>query len=298
VKILKRYLSVFSVLLAGILWGIISIFIKALSQSGLDALQITFVRMLVSAPLMMLAVAFTDKNNLKIKLKDMWFFIGTGIISIVLFNACYFYTMIHSQTSVAVVLLYTSPVFIMLISRVIFKEKITSQKLIALAMTFVGCVFVAGLSKSENITSKIVLIGLASGLFYGLYTIFGRFALEKYNSLTVTAYTFVFGLVGAFPISNPDETLRIISKNPELIFWCIGIGVVCTILPYLFYTWGLSKMESSKAAIIVAVEPLVGAVMGMTFYNEEKSLTKIIGITLILLAIVLLNIKNKDNKTS
>lgn len=297
-KILKRYLSVFSVLLAGILWGIISIFIKALSQSGLDALQITFVRMLVSAPLMMLAVAFTDKNNLKIKLKDMWFFIGTGIISIVLFNACYFYTMIHSQTSVAVVLLYTSPVFIMLISRVIFKEKITSQKLIALAMTFVGCVFVAGLSKSENITSKIVLIGLASGLFYGLYTIFGRFALEKYNSLTVTAYTFVFGLVGAFPISNPDETFSLISKNPELIFWCIGIGVVCTILPYLFYTWGLSKMESSKAAIIVAVEPLVGAVMGMTFYNEEKSLTKIIGITLILLAIVLLNIKNKDNKTS
>ena len=297
-KILKRYLSVFSVLLAGILWGIISIFIKALSQSGLDALQITFVRMLVSAPLMMLAVAFTDKNNLKIKLKDMWFFIGTGIISIVLFNACYFYTMIHSQTSVAVVLLYTSPVFIMLISRVVFKEKITSQKLIALAMTFVGCVFVAGLSKSENITSKIVLIGLASGLFYGLYTIFGRFALEKYNSLTVTAYTFVFGLVGAFPISNPDETFSIISKNPELIFWCIGIGVVCTILPYLFYTWGLSKMESSKAAIIVAVEPLVGAVMGMTFYNEEKSLTKIIGITLILLAIVLLNIKNKDNKTS
>lgn len=295
---MKRYLSVFSVLLAGILWGIISIFIKALSQSGLDALQITFVRMLVSAPLMMLAVAFTDKNNLKIKLKDMWFFIGTGIISIVLFNACYFYTMIHSQTSVAVVLLYTSPVFIMLISRVIFKEKITSQKLIALVMTFVGCVFVAGLSKSENITSKIVLIGLASGLFYGLYTIFGRFALEKYNSLTVTAYTFVFGLVGAFPISNPDETFSIISKNPELIFWCIGIGVVCTILPYLFYTWGLSKMESSKAAIIVAVEPLVGAVMGMTFYNEEKSITKIIGITLILLAIVLLNIKNKDNKTS
>ncbi|MBQ7757140.1 MAG: DMT family transporter, partial [Oscillospiraceae bacterium] len=124
------------------------------------------------------------------------------------------------------------------------------------------------------------------------------FALEKYNSLTVTAYTFVFGLVGAFPIINPDETFSIISKNPELIFWCIGIGVVCTILPYLFYTWGLSKMESSKAAIIVAVEPLVGAVMGMTFYNEEKSLTKIIGITLILLAIVLLNIKNKDNKTS
>ncbi len=261
-------------------------------------MQITFVRMLVSAPVMFLVVAVTVKNNLKIKLKDIWFFVGTGIVSIVLFNACYFYTMIHSQTSVAVVLLYTSPVFIMLISRVVFKEKITSQKLISLVMTFVGCAFVAGLSKSENITAKIVLIGLASGLFYGLYTIFGRFALEKYSSITVTVYTFVFGLIGSFAINNVPKTFGVIIKNPDVILWCIGIGVVCTILPYLLYTWGLSEMESSKAAIIVAVEPLVGAVIGMTFYGEEKSLIKIIGITLILIAIVMLNLKNKNNKTS
>ena len=288
---IKRFAPVFLVLLAGFLWGIISLFIKELSKAGLDAIQITFVRMAVSAPVMLAVTAVADKSNLKIKLKDLWLFVGTGIVSIVLFNVCYFYTMIHSQTSVAVILLYTSPVFIMLLSRVIFKEKITYIKSSALLLTFVGCVLVAGLSKSDDITAKILLIGLASGLFYGLYTIFGRFALEKYNSFTVTAYTFLFGLAGSTPITHPTETFSVISQNPKLIFCCLCIWIFCTILPYLAYTGGLSKMESSKAAIIVAVEPLVGCVLGMTLYNEEINPAKIIGILLILSAIVLLNVK-------
>lgn len=261
-------------------------------------MQITFVRMLVSAPVMVFALAVLDKNKLKVRFKDLWYFVGTGIISIVLFNACYFYTMIHSQTSVAVVLLYTSPVFIMLLSRLIFKEKITSRKLLALAMTFVGCIFVAGLSKAPDITATIVTIGLASGLFYGLYTIFGRFALAEYDSLTVTAYTFIFGLLGVAFVSRPLNTLKIITSDFKIILVCIGIGIVCTVLPYLFYTWGLSKMDSTKASILVAVEPLVGAVMGMVFYNEEKTFTKITGIIFILAAIIVMNLDNYNKKST
>lgn len=287
---MKRFMPVLSVVLAGILWGIISFFIKSLSEAGLNAIQITFIRMAVAAPLLTFAVAVINRKKLKIKPKDIWMFIGTGIISIVLFNVCYFYTMIHSEASIAVVLLYTSPVFIMLLSALLFKEKITSIKLIALFMTFGGCVMVAGLSYNGNITPIITVIGLASGLFYGLYTIFGRYALKKYDSLTVTVYTFIFGLTGTLPISNAPEAFRILADNPSVIPQCIGIGIVCTVLPYFLYTCGLERMEPSKAAITVAVEPLVGAVIGMTFYNEDRSLTKILGILLILSALIALNI--------
>ena len=114
---------VIAVLIAGILWGIINIFIKNLSAHGLDAFQISAIRMTVSVIVMFLFLLITDRSKFRISIKDIWIFACTGIISVVLFNTCYFYTMINSQASVAVVLLYTSPIFVMLISAVVFKEK-------------------------------------------------------------------------------------------------------------------------------------------------------------------------------
>lgn len=278
-----------SVILAGVLWGVINIFVRRLAAGGLEPLQISAVRMIVSAVSFTSVLALTDRKKLKVKPKDLWMFAGTGIVSVVMFNVCYFYTMIHSQASVAVVLLYTSPVFIMIMSAVIYREKITLRKIIALILTVGGCVLTAGLIGGEyKVTPFILLTGLGAGLFYALYTIFGRAALAKYDSMTVTCYTFIFGMAGAIPFGNIPQIASHIAAKPSLILWGIGIGIICTVLPYYFYTSGLQNMESGKAAILVAVEPLVGAVIGMTVFHESSDLPKLIGIACILAAIIIL----------
>lgn len=284
--------AVLSVLLAGVLWGVINIFIKTLSAHGLDALQISAVRMTVAVIVFPLAVLITDRSKFRIRLKDIWIFICSGIVSIVLFNTCYFYTMIKSQASVAVVLLYTSPIFVMLLSAIFFKEKITFQKIIALILTFVGCVFVAGvIGGTYVIPPFVILTGIASGLFYALYSIFGNIGLKKYDTVTVTLWSFIFAFIAAVPLGKPAQTIAVFKAEPVLILWGVGIGVISTVLPYFFYTWGLQRMEASKAAIIVAVEPLVGCVIGMTVFGEAHNAFKIIGILMILASIVLLNVR-------
>lgn len=284
--------AVLSVLLAGVLWGVINIFIKTLSAHGLDALQISAVRMTVAVIVFPLAVLVTDRSKFRIRLKDIWIFICSGIVSIVLFNTCYFYTMIKSQASVAVVLLYTSPIFVMLLSAIFFKEKITLQKIIALILTFVGCVFVAGvIGGTYVIPPFVILTGIASGLFYALYSIFGNIGLRKYDTVTVTLWSFIFAFIAAVPLGKPAQTITVFKEEPILILWGVGIGVISTALPYFFYTWGLQRMETSKAAILVAVEPLVGCVIGMTIFGEAHNALKIIGILLILASIVLLNVR-------
>lgn len=286
-----------SVILAGILWGVISIFIKKLSAAGFDSLQICLIRMIVAAISVFVFLLIKSPSLLKINIKDIWMFIGTGIISIVLFNSFYFYTMVNSEASVAVVLLYTSPVFIMILSAVIFKEKLTFKKLIALFSTVLGCVLVSGmLSGSHVLTTVTLFTGLASGLFYALYTIFGKFALKKYNTATVTAYTFLFGLIGSVPLGKPSALVSVISADYCLLLWCIGIGIISTTLPYVLYTFGLNRMDSGKASILVAVEPLVGALLGIFFYNESHDALKIIGILLILLSIILLSLPDKKEQ--
>ncbi len=98
-------------------------------------------------------------------------------------------------------------------------------------------------------------------------------------------------------MGKPVQTVRVISAEPELLLWCAGIGIFCTILPYFFYTKGLEGLDSGRAAIIVAVEPLVGSLLGMAVYHEPHTPLKIAGIALILTAIVLLNLPGKKRET-
>ena len=169
-----------------------------------------------------------DKSLLKIHLRDIWMFIGTGVISLTFFSLCYFTTILEIGTSVAVILLYISPIFVLLLSVLLFKEKINAVKITALIMTFIGCILVAGIAGGEAITLKGFLIGLCAGFSYALYSIFNRFALKKYNSFTITFYTFVFSGLSLLPFIHP---LEVSSKlNSKVWIFAIGIAFFCSIV--------------------------------------------------------------------
>ncbi len=289
---MKKYTGELSVIAAGILWGIISIFVRYLTAAGLSSLQMGFLRSSMAAAGLLIWLGLRDREALKVKLKDLWCFVGTGIISLTFFSWCYFTTIEASEASIAVVLLYTSPIFVMLFSAVLFQEKITVQKLVALAMTFGGSVLVAGLlGGSHSLTPKVFLIGIGAGLGYGLYSIFGRFAIERgYGSLTITFYTFVFSSMSGAALCQMEKLPA--RMTPEAAMWAAGSAVACSIAPYLLYTYGLSRMEAGRAAILATVEPLVGAVVGIVYFQESHDVVKLTGMALIFGAIVLLN-RNK-----
>jgi len=292
---MKKFKPMLAVISAGVLWGIISFFVRSLAHAGLEPLQISLIRMVTATLIVFPTLGIRDPARLRIRIKDIWMFVGTGIVSIVFFNTLYFYATIYSQASVAVVLLYTSPVFVLLFSAILFRERITARRILCLGMTVLGCVLVGGIFGGDyRLSGRVLLAGLGSGFFYALYTIFARYALRRYDSMTVTAYSFLLGTLGSLPLGDPAGTVRVLAAEPVLILSCVGIGLISTALPYILYTWGLQRMDSGRAAILVAVEPLVGAVVGMTFYHESHSLTKVAGILLILCAVFLLNLPERQ----
>lgn len=283
-----------AVLGAGSLWGVISIFVRQLNQFGLTALQIGMIRVLIGTVVLFLWLGITHPELLKIRLRHLWYFIGTGVVSLALFNWCYFTTIELSQASIAVVLLYTSPIFVMVLSAIFFRERITVRKIIALLMTLLGCVLVAGLiGGSDSLTPMVFLLGLGSGLFYGLYSIFGSVALKVYDTRTVTAYTFLFAALGTLPFCGVGKAVHVLAVHPTSILWCVGIALISTLAPYLLYTWGLSRMSNSRAAILATIEPLVGSLVGIFLYSEPANPVKLLGMALIFGAVVLLNLGRK-----
>ena len=309
------------IILAGVLWGSMGLFVRGLASYELTSTEIVTIRSFGSLLFLFLILLIKDRRLFRIKLKDIWCFIGTGIISLTFFNFCYFTTIQATSMAVAAILLYTSPVFVVLLSALLFGEKITPIKIIAMALAVAGCALVTlkggageltGSNSSFGITG--ILIGIGAGVGYALYSIFGRYAINKgYPSLTITFYTMLMGTIGASfmaPIHRIIPKLSVTIKEmdrlsagsmpnlPILLTFVFGIVIIATILPYLLYTKGLMKVENGKAGIMAAVEPVVAAVLGIVIFAERLGKTTIIGIVMVIGAIVLLNIKTINIKGS
>ncbi|MFC0235672.1 DMT family transporter [Fictibacillus phosphorivorans] len=277
------------------LWGIIGFFVKELSLAGFTSLQIVFLRA-ISAFLLFLAwIVIKNPALLKIKLKDTWYFLGTGILSVSFFNWCYFTTIQTSSLAIAAILLYTAPAFVLVISSIVFKEKLTHHKLLALTATFIGCTLVSGLFSAQlelSITS--LLIGLGAGFGYSLYSIFGKLASRKYETLTISIYTFFFAMLALFPISDMTSA-NIQVFRPSVLMNVIGLGLFPTVFAYWFYTQGLKQMDASKAAIVSTIEPVVATLMGMLLYKESISIVQSIGIIFVLGAVLMIQERKGKN---
>lgn len=179
------------ILIAAALWGCIAVFYRGLSALGFSALQVVFLRTATAALMTGVYLSVCRRSEFRIRLRDLWMFIGTGIVSLAFFNVCYFRAMDEISPSVAAVLLYTAPIFVIFLSAVLFRERLTAIKLIGTAIAFVGCILVTGALTGASVTGKGLFFGLGSGIGYALYTIFGVYALRRYDSWCISFYTFV-----------------------------------------------------------------------------------------------------------
>lgn len=285
--------SVICILLAGILWGTMGIFVRHLAAYGFSSLQIACLRIIAAGILFFLYLLAADRKKLRIQKKDLPLFFGMGWGSILFFTICYFTTIQTTSLAIAAILLYTSPVFVVLLSAVFLKEKITGRKILALCIAFLGCVFVAGVGEASDLSGAGFVIGLCSGLGYGLYSIFGSILLKKYHPYTVSAYAFIFAGAGALFLCNVKDTAQKTadSGNPlSVLGFVLLTAAVTAVAPFLLYTMGLMKVEAGKAAIMAMIEPLVAAVIGIAVFGERLTGQSVIGIVCIFGAILILNL--------
>lgn len=275
-----------AILLAASLWGCIGIFSRDLEANGFTVVQTVAVRAFFTVIIMFIMILIKGPSLLKIRFRDIWLFIGTGICSFLFFNICYMTAINEASLSVAGILLYTSPFWVMLLSAPVFGEKITVVKTVAITICFGGSallVFGAHLPW----TSKGLLFGLMAGFGYALYSIFGKLAVRRYHSFTITFYTFLFALLGTIPICEPTKLVSLMTV-PHNIWYSLCIAVFVTVIPYALYTYGLSRINAGKAAVIAIVEPVAAAVVGHFFFGEYITTIGTIGIIAVFLGLVLL----------
>lgn len=289
----KDRLPYIYVFLGAALWGIIGLFIEELFQAGFSSLQIVTLRVVSASVMLLVFVAITNTELLKINLRDTMSFVGTGIFSTVFFSWAYFTAIEEVSLSIAVILLYTGPAFVVILSRIFFGEPITSRKIGALALTLLGCMLVIKVFPvtADRISWYGIIVGLGSGFGYALYSIFGKHALKKYHPLTVIVYTFVFASIVMLPVSGITISMTDLQSSHVWIT-ILGLGFLPTALAYYLYTMGLSMIESGRASIAATIEPLVATLLGVFVFSEVLTAFQVVGMLLVLAAVVLIQFKN------
>ena len=291
-----KKLSSCYIILAGCLWGTMGLFVRRLTAMGLGSMEIVVMRCILAAVLLFPVTLLKDRRLLVIKKKNIPSLLVSGLASILFFNYCYFSTINLMDLSAAAILLYTSPIFVMLLSLLFFKEKLTLQKLLALALAFGGCCLVSGITASDTkITLQGLLLGLGSGFGYALYSIFSRVSLNQgLDSVTITDYTFLFAAIGGLFLADLGSIRQVYGAyGAEFLGFALFYTIVTTVLPYLLYTKGLSRVENGPASVMAAIEPVVATVLGFLVFSETPTVSAIMGILLVLLALILLNVGGK-----
>lgn len=285
----RTYLGGALVLGAAVLWGTLGVFAKFLYGAGLSSLELASVRAFVAFVGLTIWM-LRRPGNLKLRPRDIPFFAAYGLISIAFFHYLYFATIERTTVAVAVALLYTAPGFVVILSRVLMGEPIGRPKLIALGLVLSGAFLVTGAVRmiatgQATVSGPALLFGLASGLTYGLYTLFGKRALQEYDPQQTVYFAFLFGAAALALVAPPWVPLM---GHPDSLVPLLLLGLLPTLAAYLLYIGGLRFLPSGTASMLASAEPAVATLLGYLVLQEAMGLDQVVGIACIIGAALLL----------
>jgi drug/metabolite transporter, DME family len=288
-----RLLGALAVAAAASIWGTLGIFAKILYSQGVSFESLVAVRASVGwLAVIGFLLATQGARSLRVEQRDLAFLLPLGLVGIGFFYLLYFYTVRESTVGTAAILLYSAPAFVVVLAWLFLREPLNAAKVFALLSTVGGIFLVAGAYYPANleVSPKILLTGLLSGLTYGLYAIFGRPLAGHLSLAVILSYALAFGSVLLIVTALPTlDTLAGLPASSYALL--LMLSVVHTALAFALYTFGIRRLGAGRAAIVATIEPVVAGILGVTLLNEELTALKVLGALLVLAGAALAQVK-------
>ena len=288
------------VLTAGALWGTIGFFATLLSQMGMNAGPVAFFRVLSSAVMLGLILIIKGKgiSLFRISKRGLISCMLIGFVSQAFYNVCYMNAIEQNGMATAAVFLYTSPIYVAVLSRLFFREPLTGNKILAILINMVGCILTVtgGEFADMKVSAFGLIMGVLAGFTYALLPILSRTGAVDENPYTAAFYGQVFGTLLLFFLIRPWQNIGV-SFSWKILFVLIGFGIIPSAMAYVAYYGGLSKItETSKVPVMASVETVVAAGIGLLAFGQRLGAVKLLGIALVLCSIAVMNMQKGSGK--
>jgi DME family drug/metabolite transporter len=217
--------------------------------------------------------------------RDLPAVVGFGLVGVAFLYVAYFMAVREGGAALAAVLLYTAPVWVAVIAALFLHERMGGRKAAALALAMAGVTGIAlasGGGSGVRVTPAAVGWGLASGLAYALYYLFGKRFFARYETSTLFLYALPVGALAMLPLVD------FVPKSARAWLALAFVAAVPTYGSYLFYGAGLKRIEATRAATVATVEPVVAAVAAYFAWGERWSPSGYLFAGLVLAGVVLM----------
>ncbi len=262
---------------------------RLLILEGIEPISLGIIKMVFAMTTIFFILLIKKPKDLFIERKDIHRFIIYGVITVGIYNFFYMNSLEMTNVVTTTILVYTSPIFVVIISAIFLGEELTRAKLIAIIMAFIGCFIVAGGTNIKNLNPNPygILFGLGAGFCLSLWVILGKRLLNKYSPWTVVLYGNAIGAISLLFFRNPIYIANL-EISLKLMLYIYAVTFITMIVGTSIYYYGLSYIESSKSSIISNLEPVVSVVLAYFVLGESLSVYKLIGFILIIASILLI----------
>lgn len=289
----SEHLGILAALSAGIVWGLLGFFVRTSDDLGISPMQLTCLRYIMIFAIVCVYIMVRNMKLFKVDRRTVFILLLMGLIGTILNSVTYLESMTLISLSLSSVLQYVAPFFVILISVPLLKEKLTLNKILAVIGAFVGSILCTGvLTDPGSMNLWGIFLAALSGFCFSVYTV-GSKILSKdgYSVSTVLLYTSLICWVGLAPFCDLPGAFDLMIHSTDALLIVIGMGLFVTLLPFVLFNYSLTKIEAGKASILTYAEPLAATVIGLIIYGEGVGIDTATGITLILLALIVINRK-------
>lgn len=272
------------------MWGIMGIFVRDLSEYQFTNIEISFFRCALAGAAYFIFLFITKPAALKINLKGLIICIVYGAVAYSISFVSYSVAVSRIPVGVATVLMFMSPIWVAILGKFMFREKLEKNKIITIFICLIGAVLVANLigGGSMKLDAIGILAGVINGVGVALQILLPKFFAKDYDRDTLLVYGFLgaafvlllgmdFGAVAGHFAAAPIT---------KLLWDLLGIGILCTMIANVACVKSTQYVEATTTSILSALEVVVGTLVGFFVFHEHLTVLQMIGAVIIVVGAV------------
>lgn len=289
----RRLQGVAAILTAGTGYAFMSILVKWAFQLGLGPIQVIALQSWIASLVLLIYAVFFKREVFKVPLRTLGLLVIQGVVGVLGTSLLYAYSLKYLPVSVAILLLYLYPALVLAAGVLFWHKRVGRQELVALLLTLFGTTLASGIFSGVGAVAWIgIVLGLAAATAYAVFNLVGELVLVKVSPVIAMCLTQWVCAISLLVILKGD-VMSIPWQNAET--WEVGLllATVASIIPFYMILVGIERLGADQASILSTVELPMTFIMAAVFLNEFPTGVQLIGGSLVLGGIFLLNWRSK-----
>jgi drug/metabolite transporter (DMT)-like permease len=278
---MNRLVGVVLVIISAATFGTLAIIGRYAYAAGIDTVTLLFLRFTISA--FLIAVLLLLRGERLPRGRSLALLAGMGAIGYVGQSYCFLTAIKYASAGLVALLLYLYPTFVVILSAVFLKKRITPIKMVALALATLGAALVANPQGGQWIG---ILLALSAAAIYAVYIVVGSVVMQRVSAVQSSTVIFASAAIVFAALTAIQGAQGPVDASGWLAV--AAIALVATVIPVSTFLAGLKRIGPTDASLLSTLEPVVTIGLAAWLFDEALPPTTLLGGGLILAAVLLI----------